>query len=415
MLSTRREFLTAASAAALSPLAVWCQEKKPRTIVLRSGWQTINIGDVAHTPGVLRLLQLHAPGAKVILWGANLSGGAEAMLQRNFPEVDIVTERLATGNKLTPKLQAIFEKMDLFLHGSGPSVVSPQAFPICREMKKPYGIYGVTLGEISPTLREDLAGAAFVFTRETLSLEALRKTGITGPTMGFTPEGSFAFHLRDEKKAMAYLQEVGLKPGKFLCVIPRLRWTPYKTLAEAELKRRVAINEQFAEADHAKLREVIVAWVKETGLPVLVCPEMTYQIEVGKNLLVDPLPADFKKRVVHRETFWLPDEATSVYARALGVVSAEMHSPILAHSVGTPAIYVRQPTDTRKGQMWRDVGLQEWIFEIDEAKGTDIAKVALSFHGDRPAVLQKLRASRKEVDRLQKESMGVVTKTIGLV
>lgn len=413
MVLDRRAFL-AGSAAALGSLTAWCQEYRPREVVLRSGWQTINIGDVAHTPGVLRLLERYAPGCHVTLWGANLGDGVEAMLRRNFPKVDVVTDKLGPMNKPTEKLDALFKGMDLFLHGSGPSVVSPQAFPICREMKKPYGIYGVTLGDITPSLKTDLSAAAFVFCRDTLSLEALKASGVTGPTMGFTPEGTFAFHLRDDDKATAYLKAAGLEAGKFLCVVPRLRWTPYKTLSEAELKRRTEVNEQFAEVDHAKLRAVIAAWVKETGLPVLVCPEMTYQIDVGKKLLVEPLPDEVRKKVVHRDTFWLPDEAASVYARALGVVSCEMHSPILAFSQGTPAIYVRQPTDTRKGQMWRDVGLKEWIFEIDDAAGPEIAKVAVSFAQEREAALAKLKAAREGVDRTQKETMAVVAKAAGV-
>ena len=105
-------------------------------------------------------------------------------------------------------------------------------------------------------------------------------------------------------------------------------------------------------------------------------------------MLVEPLPEEVRKKVVHRETFWLPDEAASVYARALGVASCEMHSPILAFSQGTPAIYVRQPTDTRKGQMWRDVGLQDWLFEIDETAGESIAERLVTLHRNEPATRQ---------------------------
>ena len=37
---------------------------------------------------------------------------------------------------------------------------------------------------------------------------------------------------------------------------------------------------------------------------------------VGKELLVDPLPADVKKGVVWRETYWLTDEALIVVEEA---------------------------------------------------------------------------------------------------
>jgi hypothetical protein len=129
------------------------------------------------------------------------------------------------------------------------------------------------------------------------------------------------------------------------------------------------INARTTATDHAKLREMIVAYVKSTGNKVLACPEMTYQVELAKQVLVDPLPADVKKNVIWRDTFWMPDEAASVYARAQAVVSLECHSPLIALHNGTPTFYVRQPTDTCKGQMYRDIGAGDWFFEIDETDG----------------------------------------------
>jgi hypothetical protein len=66
-------------------------------------------------------------------------------------------------------------------------------------------------------------------------------------------------------------------------------------------------------------------------------------------------------------------EAASTYAQAAAVVNIEMHSPIIAVAGDTPTIHVRQPTDTRKGLMWRDVGLGAWLFEIDDTTGEHIA------------------------------------------
>ena len=34
-------------------------------------------------------------------------------------------------------------------------------------------------------------------------------------------------HLRDDAKGLAYLKANGLEAGKFICVIPRKRYTPY--------------------------------------------------------------------------------------------------------------------------------------------------------------------------------------------
>ncbi len=42
---------------------------KPR-ILIHSGWNRYNFGDVAHTPGLLRLLEKHIPEAEIRLWMA---------------------------------------------------------------------------------------------------------------------------------------------------------------------------------------------------------------------------------------------------------------------------------------------------------------------------------------------------------
>ena len=151
--------------------------------------------------------------------------------------------------------------------------------------------------------------------------------------------------------------------------------------------------------------------MRKTGLKVLACPEMTYQVPLAKELLIDPLPEDVKTKVVWRDTYWLPDEAASVYAQARALVSFEMHSPIIAAANGTPAMYLRQPTDTSKGQMWRDIGLSDWIFEIGEAKGSEIAATLLRLHSDYDASLAHLAKAMKFVQTRQKETMAVVGKS----
>ena len=151
-------------------------------------------------------------------------------------------------------------------------------------------------------------------------------------------------------------------------------------MAPDVIEARHAENERHVATDHAKLRSAIVAWVTETGNPALLCPEMTYEVELLRPLLYDPLPAGVKSKVVVKPSYWLTDEAASTYRRAAAVVSLEMHSPIIAIANGCPAIHLRQPTDTRKGQMWRDVGLQEWLFEIDAATGESIAERLLALH-----------------------------------
>ena len=70
----RRDFIEKASLASLGvflPAAMnslFAIGKKNPVILLVSGWQDVNIGDIGHTPGLLHVLETFLPQAKVILW-----------------------------------------------------------------------------------------------------------------------------------------------------------------------------------------------------------------------------------------------------------------------------------------------------------------------------------------------------------
>jgi polysaccharide pyruvyl transferase WcaK-like protein len=367
----RRTFLQATCTAlagcagALSPAVV----PRARRLVLRSSWQTVNIGDIAHTPGMLALLEQHRPEAEVTLWPSQVDRGVAALLRARFPRLKIA---------LSPAEQhAALAECDFFLHGSGPSLVGWKELALAQKAGKPYGIGGITLSDSDiQTHRGVLSGAQFLFLRDTDSLAAVRASGLVGPRLDFGPDATFALDLRDPPAAAALLRAQGLEPGQFLCAVPRLRWTPYWEIHPDRVKpnaERIAVNEQYAESDHAKLREAITAWVRQTQRRVLLTPEMTHEVPLLRSLLFDPLPDDVKPHVRYLDRYWLTAEAASVYAQAAAVVSLEQHSPIMAIAAGVPAVLVRQPTDTRKGQMWYDLNLRPWVFEIDHCSGAEIA------------------------------------------
>ncbi len=106
--------------------------------------------------------------------------------------------------------------------------------------------------------------------------------------------------------------------------------------------------------------------VRNTDLKVLLCPEDQSQMDVAKEMLFDPLPEDVRKRVVHRSTYWLTDEALSTYVRSAGLFGLEMHSPIMCIGNGVPAVVCRFSEQTSKGFMWRDIGLEDWLFDMDK-------------------------------------------------
>jgi polysaccharide pyruvyl transferase WcaK-like protein len=363
--------------------------KKDLTILLVSGWQDINIGDIAHTPGLLNVLETFLPESRIILWKRSYSLEVEELLNRNFPKVRIIHGNVNTDNSVESEdVKAAFAEADLMIHGSGPSVVGKTSLEAwVKATGKPFGIFGTTIQTIDKSLAELLKKASFIYTRETASLKVLEEAGIKAKAQFFVPDATFYLSIRNDEKAAAFLAGNSLEDKKFICVIPRLRKTPYylqrpESYSAQQIKEIDDLNNSKKETDHAKLREAMITWVRKTGNKVLVCPEMTYQVDIMDELLIDPLPDDVKP-FVQKRGYWFPDEAASVYAKTFAVLSFECHSPIIALRNETTAFYLRQPEDTIKGQMYYDLGLKDWVFEIEQTTGNQISGRLMEVYADK--------------------------------
>jgi hypothetical protein len=369
----------------------------------------MNIGDVAHTPGVLTLLEKHIPEAEVRLWPNALSKEVEEMLRRRFPNVTIADNAKA--------VELAFRECDFLLHGSGPSLVAFQHVAKWRdETKKPYGIYGITLSTGDPKTIDLVSGAKFAFFRDSASLELARENGAKSPLMEFGPDGAFAVDLRDDASAIAFLRANGLQDQKFLCCIPRYRLTPTWTVPSKKAKFdevKQARNEEMKEHDHLQLRRAIIELTRKHGMKVLVCPEDETQMALGKEMLVDPLPNDVRSKVVWRDHFWRTDEAVSTYVRSAGVFGNEMHSPIMCIGNGVPAIVCRWKEQTSKGIMWRDIGLSDWLFDLDNEKEIPgIVPAVIGLVTQRTEALRKVAKARAVVERRQRETMAALRREL---
>jgi hypothetical protein len=448
---TRRRFLlrsAAAATAALAPRLLRASAPaRPPRILLRSSWQSVNIGDIGHTPGALSLLYKHFPEVEITLWPGNLGHGSRDLLTRGYPQLKIVEGSLGPDNRpRSPELARAWAETDLYLSGSGSGFpASAHAVAFRKATGKPVGVFGVSTdpvsgfgagrdpeggtlanlreralrlppNHLSADLRFIIDEAAFFFCRDTISRDYLRAQGVKTPVLEFGPDAQLGMHLRDDAKGLPWLRERGLEAGKFICVIPRLRYTPYYKIRNSprtkEDEHKDAINDRTTERDHTKLREMIISYVRSTGGKVMVCAEMTYQVEMGRDVLVNPLPEDVKRNVVWRDTYWLPDEAASIYAQALAVVSVECHSPLIALHQGTPTFYVRQPTDTCKGQMYRDLGAGDWFFEVDETDGAQLWARLGAIHRDPAAARTQAQAIRATAEARQARMVAVVRETI---
>ncbi len=407
----RRRLLASSLAASLASLPSFAASGRRPRILLRNGWQSQNIGDIAHYMGMMELLKLHGVDAEVRFWASNMENGAGELFHKNFPEVPYFKD--------SESVAKAFKECDFFLHGSSSGFGAwRDAKRWVEETGKPFGVMGISITDTGDELMAMLKKAQFVYFRDGVSAKrAVEEFGIpTPPAMGWGPDTAFGIvKLEDDAKADAYLKANGLEPGKFLCCIPRYRWTPFWTIHKdrAVDKVKLARSEEMQEHDHAPHREAIIRLVREAGVKVLVTHEDQTQIPLGREVLYDTLPADVKTNVVWREDYWLTDEALSIYRRSLGLFGNEMHSPIMCIANGIPAVVGRWDEQTHKGFMWRDIGLDDWLFTMDdEERIKQIPETVLAFAKDPATAKAKAEKARQIVLVKQQEQFATLKQAL---
>lgn len=362
-----------------------------KNILLRGSWQTKNIGDIAHTPGFLHLAEQFLCDCKVWLWPCLLDRGVREMLLKNFPGL-----RIAESDS---ELREAFAQCDMMINGSGPCVDCRSIDAWVDRTHKPYGLFGISVdGLWNEQKRRVLSEASFVFCRDTISEYFLKQQQLQCPVIAFASDSTFGLNLEKDSSADLFLERSGLEPENFICVIPRLRFTP-NSFDETHFyysdPARESASMNNLESDMAKMREVICHIVENYDLKVLICPEMTYQVPMGLHFLYERLPESVKPKVVCKREYWITSEAESIYAKSKALVSMEMHSPIIFIDEHKPAILLRQAEDTFKGQMWRDIGLQDWILELNVSDAALINAHVDKILQDYPKALKLAAAAGK--------------------
>lgn len=404
----RRQLLQASLAAVAAGAGpAWAVAPRKPRVLLRNGWQSINIGDVAHYVGMLELMRKYGIEADVRLWTSNMENGAAELFRKYFPEVPFFT----SGE---PVAKA-FEECDFLLHGSGSGFVAQgDVKKWVDKTGKPFGVMGISLPGASASTYELLNRADFAYFRDGVSAATAAEHKCAA--QGWGPDTAFGVvQTRDDGAATAFLQAHGLEEGKFLCCIPRYRWTPHWLVKKGrELdEKKLARSQEMQEHDHAPYREAIIQVTRQTDMKVLItCEDMT-QIVLGKEMLYDPLPSDVKQKVVWRDRFWPLDEAVATFVRSAGLFGNEMHSPIMCIANGIPATVGRWDEQTQKGFMWRDIGLEDWLFTMDdEARVAKIPETILAMAKNPAAAKTKAEAARKIVVAKQDEQFANLKKSL---
>lgn len=415
-MTTRRSFIAAVTAALGG--SVYAADGKPKTILLQSAWDTVNIGDIGHTPGTLHILEQHLPQVQVIVWAMKLDERVTAMLKRRFPKAEFLQGNILGEKDADKALRAAIDRSDLFIRNSGMGQDTSWT-KYCRKTGKPYGMYGqsyfktMVSGEKGEENMDLLNHASFIYTRESRTLKMLQEAGVKAPVLEFAPDGCFGIDVRDEERGLATMKKLGLEDRKFITVLLRTNTPkapgvddprPEKLNPLHPTPQQVADDERRA----AGFRELITKWVKATGNKVLIAPETIKEMGHNKRLIFDPLSEDIRSHVVNLEYFWNADEAASIFARAHTVVCHEPHSPIIALANGTPIIHWFSEFHGLKCWMFEDIGLKEWLLEIDTVPAEAVFQVVMENERDYPAALAKVKKAMDFVHQRQADTMKVV-------
>ncbi|HSJ00845.1 MAG TPA: polysaccharide pyruvyl transferase family protein [Verrucomicrobium sp.] len=418
---SRRSFLSQAGMAlGAASLPAFGDSGKGKTVLLKSAWDTVNIGDIGHTPGTLRILEQHLPEAHVILWAAKLDERVEAMLRRRFPKVEILQGNLTKKDAKGEALVEAFTRADVAIHNSGMGT-DTSFMAYCRKIGKPYGLYGQSyfpnfvVGDKAPERIELLNNAAFVYCREGRTLEILKNANVKTPVLEFAPDGCFGIDVRDDERALAFMKKAGLEDRKFITLQLRTHSAKHPGVDNPPLNPLHPTPENIDDDERraAVYRELITLWVKKTGYKVLIAPEVKKEMVHNKRLIYDLLPEDIQKNVVNLDTFWNADEAASVFARGHTVVCHEPHSPIIALANGTPIIHTYSEFHSPKCWMFKDIGLSDWLLEFDSTPPEKMLAILTAIESDYPAALAKVKKAMDFVHERQAATMQVIGKVIG--
>ena len=436
-MQNRRDFLklstlsVAATTLSIPPVVKAGSAAKP-VILLRSSWNDANIGDQGHTPGTLRLLERYVPEAEILLWHADPRPETEKIITKNFPDVKIVRGAFYDGSKpFEGELKDAFDRTNLYIVNSGmvhnyglfgydwPATMSSLTpYYYCLDRGIPFGLYGQSFDKFAhpamPVFKDVLSRAAFIYTRDDESRKFLKENNFKPGLLEFGPDGCFGIDVRDEEKGVAYLKKVGLEDKKFLAVVIRTNTKHVYDTGKGSLMNPAQPTPEQQEQDRVRMgyvRDLVTTWVRQTGLKVLLAPEVSKEVAQNKLQVYDLLPADVQNKVVWRDTYWNADEAMSVYARAHSMFGIEPHSLIMGLTLGVPVVHARSLLHGRKGWMFRDIGLNDWLFDIDKASSAEITKAVMTIHADYPAAKERVKKAMAFVAERQKATMHVVRRS----
>lgn len=262
--------------------------------------------------------------------------------------------------------------------------ILPMMMPmlIARALGIPYGFSPLSFEALDwpiPLIYKKLFGEArFLYCRDSDSLLYLQQHGLLNRHSGVRPDNCLHFTGYDDLWAEQFMNDHALQHKGFIGLMLRIadpRPDSGDPLSSAVSSQR--FNNQME-----KNKQFVEQWIVKTGMKVLICHETIASIQSTREHLWDQLSDETRRHCIYVDHIWSPEQARSIYKRMRMLVSMELHSAILALSAGTPIMHHPLQESGRKREMLVDIGLEDWLFDIDECTANELASAALRIHND---------------------------------
>lgn len=337
-------------------------------------------------------------------------------LQENHPDVYKAYQRskffiFASGTVLNFGRLQIRDFWNYALHFALPLMVA-------RRLGVPYGINGHSFDALDwpgdLVLGPVLKDASFVYSRDSDSAEYLRQRGLANKREGYRPDTSFFFSVRNDAWAENFLSEHHFQKRNFAILITRHSSLTFGVGQEWDkvggdpTAGSVSLERQQKQME--KLRHFARKWVDCTGVPLLMGLETRAAKEPMRHWLACGL-SDHPK-IAWLETFWNSEQAFSVYERARMIISMEMHSIIMGIKAHTPVVHIPFRECGRKAKMMVDLGLGDWLLDIDEMSAEDLLDTCFHIHGNYDASVERIRQAAEYATAIGRSVMDEIAAII---
>jgi len=263
---------------------------------------------------------------------------------------------------------------------------------IARALRIPYGLHPQSVEAVDwpvdlvyrPLFRE----ARFLYTRDSDSLVYLEQRRLCNRSSGFAADTTFFFQCPDIAWSERWMEAHGLEERGFAVVMVRI---PICRPGSPDPVAGAVPPERLARLMDRN-RQVIEPWVAKTGLKVVIAHEGADTIPSAREHLWSLLSPETREKVVYLDEFWTTEQAFALYQRARLMISMEIHSTFLALGAGTPVVHHPFVEAGRKMEVFRDLGLGDWLIDIDEADAGEILSAVLAIHENHEAARARVAA-----------------------